>query len=178
MKVGYSCTPWSHQDQSCVIFLDFRGATLDIQGGHGSLGLAKFSFLTPQPGEVVFLPFYVCFYNWVGWVKFIFTHQLGKVFIFLSKKLPPLLNIKWSTPYRRWTWRCVWRWLCLVCSVLWNKIWIWFWYDSLYFVTGERRIRVHTMCLPVTNQLSEVMAAADQQAIVCLLSRMGELELL
>lgn len=30
------------------------------------------------------------------------------------------------------------------------------------------------MCLPVTNQLSEVMAGADQQAIVGLLSRMGE----
>ena len=44
---------------------------------------------------------------------------------------------------------------------------------TLFFV-GERRIRVHTMCLPVTNQLSEVMAGADQQAIVCLLSRMGK----
>ncbi|XP_072038207.1 protein transport protein Sec24A-like isoform X2 [Amphiura filiformis] len=38
---------------------------------------------------------------------------------------------------------------------------------------GERRIRVHTMCLPVTNQLSEVMAGADQQGIVCMLSRMA-----
>ena len=48
-------------------------------------------------------------------------------------------------------------------------------YDDLSLVcVGERRIRVHTMCLPVTNQLSEVMAGADQQAIVCLLSRMGK----
>ncbi|XP_033124522.1 protein transport protein Sec24A-like [Anneissia japonica] len=38
---------------------------------------------------------------------------------------------------------------------------------------GERRIRVHTMCLPITNQLSEVYAGADSQAIVGLLSRMA-----
>ncbi|XP_022080960.1 protein transport protein Sec24A-like isoform X2 [Acanthaster planci] len=38
---------------------------------------------------------------------------------------------------------------------------------------GERRIRVHTMCLPVTNQLSEIMAGADQQAIIALLTRMA-----
>ncbi|XP_067672447.1 protein transport protein Sec24A-like isoform X2 [Haliotis asinina] len=38
---------------------------------------------------------------------------------------------------------------------------------------GERRIRVHTLCLPVTNQLSDVYAAADQQAIVCLLAKMA-----
>ncbi|XP_077999051.1 protein transport protein Sec24A-like [Glandiceps talaboti] len=38
---------------------------------------------------------------------------------------------------------------------------------------GERRIRVHTLCLPVTNQLSEVYAGADVQGIVSLLSRMA-----
>ncbi|XP_038061133.1 protein transport protein Sec24A-like isoform X2 [Patiria miniata] len=38
---------------------------------------------------------------------------------------------------------------------------------------GERRIRVHTMCLPVTNQLTEIMAGADQQGIVALLTRMA-----
>lgn len=38
---------------------------------------------------------------------------------------------------------------------------------------GERRIRVHTMCLPVTNQLSEIYAGADQQAIIGLLAKMG-----
>ncbi|XP_060080427.1 protein transport protein Sec24A-like isoform X2 [Ylistrum balloti] len=38
---------------------------------------------------------------------------------------------------------------------------------------GERRIRVHTMCLPVTNQISEVIAGADQKAIVSLLAKMG-----
>ena len=39
---------------------------------------------------------------------------------------------------------------------------------------GERRIRVHTLCLPVTNSLSEIYAGADQQAIVGLLAKMGE----
>ncbi|XP_033742326.1 protein transport protein Sec24A-like isoform X2 [Pecten maximus] len=38
---------------------------------------------------------------------------------------------------------------------------------------GERRIRVHTMCLPVTNQISEVIAGADQKAIISLLAKMG-----
>ena len=42
------------------------------------------------------------------------------------------------------------------------------------FFVGERRIRVHTLCLPVTNQLSEVYASADQQAIVALLAKMGK----
>lgn len=39
---------------------------------------------------------------------------------------------------------------------------------------GERRIRVHTLCLPVTNQLSEIYAGADQQAIIGLLAKMGK----
>lgn len=30
------------------------------------------------------------------------------------------------------------------------------------------------MCLPVTNQISEVFAGADQQAIVALLAKMGK----
>ncbi|XP_055374325.1 protein transport protein Sec24A [Condylostylus longicornis] len=38
---------------------------------------------------------------------------------------------------------------------------------------GERRIRVHTLCLPVTNNLNEVMHSADSQAIVGLLSKMA-----
>ena len=38
---------------------------------------------------------------------------------------------------------------------------------------GERRIRVHTMCLPVTESLSEVMYSADAQCIVGLLSKMA-----
>ncbi|KAL3877465.1 hypothetical protein ACJMK2_035167 [Sinanodonta woodiana] len=38
---------------------------------------------------------------------------------------------------------------------------------------GERRIRVHTMCLPVTNQLEEIFQGADQQAIIGLLAKMA-----
>lgn len=38
---------------------------------------------------------------------------------------------------------------------------------------GKRRIRVHTLCLPVVNQLSEVFAGADVQAITCLLANMA-----
>ncbi|XP_060604694.1 protein transport protein Sec24A-like isoform X3 [Ruditapes philippinarum] len=38
---------------------------------------------------------------------------------------------------------------------------------------GERRIRVHTLCLPVTNQISEIHAGADQQAIIALLAKMA-----
>ena len=41
---------------------------------------------------------------------------------------------------------------------------------------GERRIRVHTLCVPITNQLSDVFAGADQQAIASLLAKMGRYE--
>nr|XP_043896735.1 protein transport protein Sec24B isoform X2 [Solea senegalensis] len=38
---------------------------------------------------------------------------------------------------------------------------------------GKRRIRVHTLCLPVVNQLSDVYAGADVQAVTCLLANMA-----
>ncbi|KAL9919504.1 protein transport protein Sec24AB isoform 2-T5 [Glossina fuscipes fuscipes] len=38
---------------------------------------------------------------------------------------------------------------------------------------GERRIRVHTLCLPVTPSLPELMHAADTEAIIGLLSKMA-----
>ncbi|CAG9799468.1 unnamed protein product [Chironomus riparius] len=38
---------------------------------------------------------------------------------------------------------------------------------------AERRIRVHTLCLPVTESLTEVMHSADQQCIVGLLAKMA-----
>jgi len=38
---------------------------------------------------------------------------------------------------------------------------------------AERRIRVHTLCLPVTSTLSDVFLNANQYAIVGLLSKMG-----
>lgn len=45
---------------------------------------------------------------------------------------------------------------------------------SFSFLTGERRIRVHTMCLPVVATLSEVYLGADVQAITGLLANMGK----
>ncbi|XP_072517494.1 protein transport protein Sec24A isoform X2 [Salminus brasiliensis] len=38
---------------------------------------------------------------------------------------------------------------------------------------GERRIRVHTMCLPVVNSMSDIFAGADVQAIIGLLASMA-----
>ncbi|XP_072291979.1 protein transport protein Sec24B [Eucyclogobius newberryi] len=38
---------------------------------------------------------------------------------------------------------------------------------------GKRRIRVHTLCLPVVTQLSDVYAGADVQAVTCLLANMA-----
>ncbi|KAM4620657.1 protein transport protein Sec24A isoform 2-T3 [Polymixia lowei] len=38
---------------------------------------------------------------------------------------------------------------------------------------GERRIRVHTLCLPVVNSLSDIFAGADVQAIAGLLASMA-----
>eukprot|EP00878_Enallax_costatus_P011952 GHUV01012479.1.p1 GENE.GHUV01012479.1~~GHUV01012479.1.p1 ORF type:complete len:992 (+),score=282.52 GHUV01012479.1:492-3467(+) len=39
--------------------------------------------------------------------------------------------------------------------------------------SGERRIRVHTMMLPVLTELSELYRAADGAAIACLLAKLG-----
>ncbi|CAH8524403.1 unnamed protein product [Schistosoma haematobium] len=38
---------------------------------------------------------------------------------------------------------------------------------------GDRRIRVHTLCLPVVHTATEVFQGADQGAIACLLSKMA-----
>uniref|UniRef100_A0A8C5M3Y0 SEC24 homolog B, COPII coat complex component n=1 Tax=Leptobrachium leishanense TaxID=445787 RepID=A0A8C5M3Y0_9ANUR len=38
---------------------------------------------------------------------------------------------------------------------------------------GQRRIRVHTLCLPVVNSLPDVLAGADVQAATCLLANMA-----
>ena len=38
---------------------------------------------------------------------------------------------------------------------------------------GERRIRVHTLCVPTTASLQEVVQGADQHCIVGLLSKMA-----
>lgn len=42
------------------------------------------------------------------------------------------------------------------------------------FDTGERRIRVHTLCLPIASTVPEVIQSADQQCIVGLLAKMGQ----
>jgi hypothetical protein len=47
-------------------------------------------------------------------------------------------------------------------------------YLNVYF-SGERRIRVHTLCLPVAASLSDILYSADQQCIVGLLAKMGKL---
>lgn len=39
---------------------------------------------------------------------------------------------------------------------------------------AERRIRVHTLCIPVTDNLNDVFHNADQQAITCLIAKMGK----
>uniref|UniRef100_G3VWB0 SEC24 homolog B, COPII coat complex component n=1 Tax=Sarcophilus harrisii TaxID=9305 RepID=G3VWB0_SARHA len=38
---------------------------------------------------------------------------------------------------------------------------------------GERRIRVHTLCLPVVSSLADVYAGVDVQAVICLLANMA-----
>ncbi|XP_061441405.1 protein transport protein Sec24B isoform X2 [Rhineura floridana] len=38
---------------------------------------------------------------------------------------------------------------------------------------GERRIRVHTLCLPVVTSLTDVYAGTDVQAVICLLANMA-----
>lgn len=43
----------------------------------------------------------------------------------------------------------------------------------MHFI-AERRIRVHTLCIPVTDNLNDVFHNADQQAITCLIAKMGK----
>lgn len=38
---------------------------------------------------------------------------------------------------------------------------------------GERRIRVHTLCLPIASNLADILHGADQQCIVGLLAKMA-----
>jgi protein transport protein SEC24 len=39
---------------------------------------------------------------------------------------------------------------------------------------GERRIRVHTLSLPVSKNLTEICTNADQEAVVSLIAKMGK----
>jgi len=47
-------------------------------------------------------------------------------------------------------------------------------YVCFLYVIAERRIRVHTLCIPVTENLDDVFHNADQQAITCLIAKMGK----
>ena len=40
-------------------------------------------------------------------------------------------------------------------------------------LVGDRRIRVHTLLLPVSDRPEDILASADQQAIVSLLAKMA-----
>ncbi len=40
---------------------------------------------------------------------------------------------------------------------------------------GERRIRIHTYCLPVSKNLNELINGADQEAIIGLVAKMGKI---
>ena len=40
---------------------------------------------------------------------------------------------------------------------------------------GERRIRVHTLSLPISSSLNEVFANADQEAVVSTVAKMGKI---
>lgn len=42
-------------------------------------------------------------------------------------------------------------------------------------LSGERRIRVHTLALPVSKSLQEIYANADQEAVVSLIAKMGKM---
>lgn len=48
---------------------------------------------------------------------------------------------------------------------------------NLFFIiislSGERRIRVHTLALPVTTKLADIYAYADQEAVALSLSKLG-----
>jgi hypothetical protein len=39
---------------------------------------------------------------------------------------------------------------------------------------GERRIRVHTLSVPVSDSLPEIFAAVDQEAIASIVGKIGK----
>ena len=43
---------------------------------------------------------------------------------------------------------------------------------------GERRIRVHTLCLPTTANLNDVINGADEAAVIGMLTKFGNFETL
>lgn len=49
---------------------------------------------------------------------------------------------------------------------------IYYHYSVIYL--GERRIRVHTMCLPIASTVAEIIQSADSQCIIGLLAKMGK----
>lgn len=44
----------------------------------------------------------------------------------------------------------------------------------LYVCPGERRIRVHTLSLPVVSILQDVLGGADQETVIGLVAKMGK----
>lgn len=46
--------------------------------------------------------------------------------------------------------------------------------DWLNLSLGERRVRVHTLCLPVVNQPAQIYASLNTQAISAVLAKMGK----
>lgn len=48
-------------------------------------------------------------------------------------------------------------------------------YNNFIVTLGERRIRVHTLALPVTDKLSDLYSACNVTAITGLLAKMGQL---
>lgn len=45
----------------------------------------------------------------------------------------------------------------------------------MVFILGDRRIRVHTMCLPVVSDLTTVYSNFDLKAATSLIVKMGKL---
>lgn len=41
------------------------------------------------------------------------------------------------------------------------------------YTLGDRRIRIHTLCLPVTKDLSTIFSQFDVKCAISLLSKMG-----
>ena len=42
------------------------------------------------------------------------------------------------------------------------------------FISGERRIRVHTLCLPTSASVTDIINGADQQAVIGMLAKFGK----
>lgn len=53
------------------------------------------------------------------------------------------------------------------------EVYLYYFNIYIFFLLGDRRIRVHTLCLPIISDFSKIFNYFDIKATTSLLSKMG-----